>query len=233
MEVQVATKRDPILSKVMRYTLKGWPHNVPDSLKSYRHKLTELSVEEGCLLWVGRVIIPPSLQELIKAELHKEHLGMSKMKSLARDHVWWPGIDKELEALVKSCQDCAAVKQTPAKAPLHPWTWPTQPWERIHIDFAGPFMNKSFLIVVDAYSKLAEVIEMKQTTTDRTIAALRHVFSSHGIPVQIISDNGPQFTSSDFAEFVKQNGIKHSRTSPITRLRMVRLNGLYARSKRP
>ena len=69
---------------------------------------------------------------------------MSKMKSLARDHVWWPGIDKELEALAKSCQDCAAVKQTPAKAPLHPWTWPTQPWERIHIDFAGPFMNKSF-----------------------------------------------------------------------------------------
>ena len=55
---------------------------------------------------------------------------------------------------------------------------------------------------------------MKQTTTDRTFAALRHVFSSHGIPVQIVSDNGPQFTSSDFAKFLKQNGIKHSRTSP-------------------
>ena len=63
MEVRVATKRDPTLSKVMRYTLKGWPHNVPDSLKGYRLKLTELSVEEGCLLWGGRVIIPPSLQE--------------------------------------------------------------------------------------------------------------------------------------------------------------------------
>ena len=75
-------------------------------------------------------------------------------------------------------------------------------------------MNKSFLIVVDAYSKWAEVIEMKQTITDRTIAALRHLFSSHGIPVQIVSDNGPQFTSSDFAKFLKQNGIKHSRTSP-------------------
>ena len=102
-----------------------------------------------------------SLREIIKAELHKEHLGISKMKG---NHVWWSGIDKELEALVKSCPDCAAVKQMPAKAPLHPWSWPTRAWERIHIDFAGPFMNKSFLIVVDAYSKWAKVIEKSQTT---------------------------------------------------------------------
>ena len=127
------------------------------------------------------MIIPPPLREKIKAELHKEHLGIFKMKVLAQSHVWWSGIDKELESLVKSCSDCAVVKQAPAKAPLHPWSWPTRPWERIHIDFAGPFMNKSFLIVVDAYSKWAEVIEMSQTTAARTISALRQVFSSLGI----------------------------------------------------
>ena len=136
------------------------------------------------------------------------------MKALTRSHVWWSGIDKELESLVKSCPDCAVVKQSPAKAPLHPWSWPTRPWERIHIDFAGPFMNKSFLIVVDAYSKWAEVIEMSQTTAARTISALRQVFSSLGIPEQIVSDNGPQFISSEFAEFAKLNGIKHIRISP-------------------
>ena len=160
------------------------------------------------------MVIPLSLQGKIKAELHREHLGVSKMKALALNHVWWSGINNELESLAKSCQDCAAVKQSPAKAPLHPRSWPARPWERIHIDFAGPFMNKSFLIIVDAYSKWAEVIEMSQTTTDRTIIALRQVFSTHGIPTQIVSDNGPQFTSSDFAEFAKQNGIKHTRTSP-------------------
>ena len=159
------------------------------------------------------MIIPPSLQELIKKELHREHLGMAKMKALARSHVWWSGIDKDLESLARSCQDCAAVKQTPAKAPLHPWSWPTKPGERIHIDFAGPFMNKSFLIIVDAYSKWAEVIEMPQTA-ERTITVLRRVFSSNGIPERIVSDNGPQFTSSEFVEFVTKNGIKHIRTSP-------------------
>ena len=50
------------------------------------------------------------------------------------------GIDKDLESFVRSCKDCAAVKQVPAKAPLYPLTWPNRPWERIHIDFAGPFL---------------------------------------------------------------------------------------------
>ena len=213
-EIRRAMQRDPTLSKVKLYILSGWPMEVPKALKTYHSKIAELSVEDGCLLWGGRVIIPPPLREKIKAKLHKEHLGISKMKALARSHVWWSGIDKELESLVKSCPDCAVVKQAPAKAPLHPWSWPTRPWERIHIDFTGPFMNKSFLIVVDAYSKWAEVIEMSQTTAARTISALRQVFSSLGMPEQIVSDNGPQFVSAEFAEFAKLNGIKHIRISP-------------------
>lgn len=160
------------------------------------------------------MIIPQSLKETVLAELHKEHMGVSRMKALARSHVWWTGLDKDVEALAKSCKACLAVKQTPANAPLHPWIWPSQPWQRIHIDFAGPFMDKSFLIVVDAHSKWAEVVEMSTTTTAKTITALRHLFATHGIPEQIVSDNGPQFTSLDFEEFTRKNGIKHTRSSP-------------------
>jgi hypothetical protein len=213
-QIKIATQRDPVLSKIKSYVLKGWPDQVPKSLQAYRSKIAELTVEEGCLLWGGRVVIPQSLKDVVKAELHKEHLGISKMKALARGHVWWAGIDKELEALAKSCTECAAVKQSPAKAPLHPWGWPRRPWQRIHIDFAGPFMDKSFFIVVDAYSKWAEVVIMPQTTTVRTIAALRQLFSVHGLPEEIVSDNGPQFTSAEFAEFTRKNGIKHTRSSP-------------------
>ena len=106
------------------------------------------------------------------------------------------------------------MKQSLAKAPLHPWTWPNRPWQRLHVDFAGPFLNQSFLIVVDVHSKWAEVVEMTHTTTAKTIAALKHLFAMHGIPEQIVSDNGPQFTSSDFEEFTRRNGIKHSQSSP-------------------
>ena len=213
-QISVATQRDPVLSKVKLYILKGWPEQVPQSLRVYYSKMEQLTVEDGCLLWGGRVIVPESLKEVVMAELHNHHLGISKMKALARGHVWWSGMDKELETLVKSCEECAAVKQSPAKAPLHPWTWPSRPWQRIHIDFAGPFLDKSYLIAVDAYSKWAEVIIMPQTTAVRTIAALRYLFSVHGLPEEIVSDNGPQFVSSEFEEFTKKNGIRHTRSSP-------------------
>ena len=158
-------------------------------------------------MWGRRVIVPDSLKERVLKELHKEHLGITKMKAVARNHVWWTGLDKDLDSLTKSCSACLTVKQAPAKAPLHPWIWPSRPWQRLHMDFAGPFFDKSYFVVVDAHSKWAEVIEMPQTTTAMTIKALRHLFATHGLPEQIVSDNGPQFSSADFAEFAQAKKI--------------------------
>lgn len=71
-----------------------------------------------------------------------------------------------------------------------------------------------FLIIVDAHSKWPEVVEMKSTTAAQTIMELRKVFSVHGIPEQVVSDNGPQFSSAEFSQFCKVNGVKHIRVSP-------------------
>ena len=148
-KIQQYTQQDPVLSKALSYTLKGWLSQVPKVLQPYYTKLAELSVEEGCLLWGRRLIITQRLQEVISQELHREHMGIARMKALARSHVWWMGIDKDLESLAKSCPECAAVKQAPPQhhlsAPLHPWIWPSWPWQRIHLDFAGPFLDKIFL----------------------------------------------------------------------------------------
>ncbi len=123
------------------------------------------------------------------------------MKALARSHIWWPGLDRDIEQLVRACIACQSVKQPPAVAPLHPWIWPARPWERIHVDFAGPFLGTSFLIVVDAHSKWPEVIEMSSTTAAKTIQVMRHLFSQYGLPLQLVSDNGPQFISKNLDYF--------------------------------
>ncbi len=68
------------------------------------------------MLWGNRVIIPNSLKETILVELRREHMGVSKMKALVRSHVWWAGLDRDIEALVKACQACLSVKQKPASA---------------------------------------------------------------------------------------------------------------------
>ena len=64
-----------------------------------------------------------------------------------------------------------------------------------------------FLIVVDAYSKWPEAIVMKSTIVKHTMDALRTVFARCDLPEQLVSDNGPQFTSEAFAIFMKANGI--------------------------
>ena len=146
--------------------------------------------------------------------LHDGHPGIVRMKSLARSYVWWPGLDQDLMTLSKECTPCQQVQKAPAAAPLHPWLWPEKPWARVHLDFAGPFMGHTFLVAVDAHSKWPEVVLMTSTTATHTIAVLRQMFATHGLPQQLVSDNGPQFTSSEFSDFCAANGIKHIRTAP-------------------
>ena len=85
------------------------------------------------------VIVPPRGRAQVKAELHEAHPGISRMKAVARGFVWWPNMDHELEDAVKKCQQCQLHQKAPAEAPLHPWEWPSQPWTRMHIDYAGPY----------------------------------------------------------------------------------------------
>ena len=71
-----------------------------------------------------------------------------------------------------------------------------------------------FLLAVDAHSKWPEIHEMSSTTVAKTIKILRNIFASYGLPEQIVTDNGPQFTATDFAKFMKANGIRHIRSAP-------------------
>ena len=108
-----------------------------------------------------------------------------------------------------------SVRNTPEVAPLHPWLWPSKPWSRVHIDFAGPLRGHSYLILVDAHSKWPEVIDMNSATTSATtIRELRKIFARFGLPEQLVSDNGPQFVSAEFTQFLKSNGVKHIKSAP-------------------
>ena len=206
------TIKDPILKKVLNYTMNGWDEiseEDKNELEPYFHRRNEISVYKGVLMWGIRIIIPQKYRNEILNELHAGHLGIVKMKSISRSYVYWPNIDKQLEQKANSCSGCAQVRKLPPTAPLHPWEWPTKPWVRLHIDFAGPYLNQMFLIIVDAHSKWPEVIPMKHASSAGVIEALRSLFARYGIPEQIVSDNGSQFTSNEFSTFLMQNGVRH------------------------
>ena len=172
-QVRKETARDIVLSQACEFTMKGWPNTYDAELKPFNVRRNELSLHDGCLMWGLRVIIPLKLRETILAELHQGHLGVVKMKNLARGYVWWPGLDNDIELLAKGCAGCQKVQHNPKSAPLHTWEWPTTPWQRIHIDYAGPFFGQMFLVVVDAHSKWPEVVSTKSADSTRTIEILR------------------------------------------------------------
>ncbi len=62
----------------------------------------ELSIQNGCVLWGVRVIVPKPGQENVLRQFHQCHLGVSRMKALARSYIWWPKLDKEVEDTVKA-----------------------------------------------------------------------------------------------------------------------------------
>ncbi|XP_033118223.1 uncharacterized protein K02A2.6-like [Anneissia japonica] len=105
------------------------------------------------------------------------------MKSISRQYVWWPCIDKDLETCVSTCTKCQVNRNKPAETTLSMWEYPKEPWSRVHIDFMGPYMGKSFsLIIVDSYTKWIDAVIMNSITAECTIEVLRRVFATHGIP---------------------------------------------------
>ncbi|XP_044175358.1 uncharacterized protein K02A2.6-like [Acropora millepora] len=214
-ELRKETRNNPILAKVIQAIMSGWPakQQLHPDLLPYFHKREELAVYDGCLLWGGRVIVPPKLQQHVLEELHEGHVGIVKMKGLARSYFWWPGLDSQIESTCRSCEGCALTQNNPPAAPVHRWEFPETPWYRVHIDFAGPFMNSMFLVAVDAHSKWPEVYIMSSTTSSKTIEVLRTMFATHGVATQIVSDNGSQLVSEEFETFLKTSAPYHPRTN--------------------
>ena len=214
-----ATRLDPTLSQVVRWTKTGWPQQCPDlANRPYFNRKWELSVSEDCLMWGNRVVIPPSFRDRLLDELHVHHSGSSRMKGIARSHFWWAKLDAAFEDIAKSCSSCQQMQDKPAAAPLHTWIWPETPWYMLHIDFAE-LDSKHFLVLVDAHSKWIEVVYMPSTTkasatNEADLQVLRDIFAVHGLPVELVFDNGPPFASEEFATFTRQKGIRHIRSPP-------------------
>lgn len=212
------TSRDPVLQEVIQFINEGWPQTAAQiqdpAVRQFFARRDSLQIVQECIMFGDRVVVPARFRKRIIRQLHRGHPGMDRMKALARSFVYWPNIDDDVEACVRQCSSCAEATKSPRKTDLESWPIPTKPWERIHIDYAGPMDGYYYLVIVDAYSKWPEVFRTRSTTTTATLEILQETFARYGNPRTLVSDNGSQFVSAAFNNFCEANGICHLKIAP-------------------
>ena len=162
----------------------------------------------------GDKIIPPTgIRTRLLNICHEGHLGISKTKGRIRNAYWWPGLDKDVEKLIRDCVECnnADKSHTILRPQLHPLPCPDMPWDRIGIDITGPVQDqdstKYIIVLIDYFSKWPEIEIVERADTGAVLTFLDRVIQREGVPKCIISDNGPQFTSNSFKKYTERNGI--------------------------
>lgn len=147
--------------------------------------------------------------------IHQSHLGIVKNKQRAREVLYWPGMNAQIEEVVKNCSTCAEFQNKLPKLPMKPTETPELPFEQVGSDIFE-FEGKHYIIIMDYFSKFIEVGELKDLRSRTTIKVLKSQFSRHGIPAVILTNNGPQYACEEFRDFCQSYGIVHQSSSPHT-----------------
>ncbi|KAI8498512.1 hypothetical protein Bbelb_237140 [Branchiostoma belcheri] len=227
-EVRQETGRDPQLIILMDTIREGWPdtkRQCDTRVTEYWNHRDELTIEKGVIFKGQKIVIPKAMRREMLDILHEGHLGQEKTKARARDILFWPGMNGQIDEKVQKCVTCQENRASNAKEPLMPHPTPQRPWQKVATDLFH-WDGKDFVLVVDYYSKYVELHKLEHTRSTDVITKLKKTFAAHGIPEEVISDNGPQYASEEFRKFARAWSFKHTTSSP----RYPQSNGLAERT---
>ena len=176
------------------------------------------------LLFGNRIVVPKELQDEVLEKIHQRHQGILKCRLRAMSAVWWPGISKDVENLVKECHICAS-RVPPKKEPMIASDLPLYPWQKVGADLFERKGTK-YLLVIDYFSRYVEIAKLTSTYSGVVIGHLKTIFSRFGILEGVVSDNGPQFVSHEMKAFAVSYNFEHVTSSP----RYPQGNGLAERA---
>ena len=143
--------------------------------------------------------MPTFKQAETLCKIHQGHQGLQKCHLRMSTSLWWLGVTQDLERFIKDCPTC---QQTlpPQREPLIATPLPDYLWEKL-ATYLFHHNSSNYILLVEYYSRYVEVQKLTKTTTIGVISFLKAMFACHGIPMMLISDNGPQFCSQEFQEF--------------------------------
>ncbi|KAK7933488.1 hypothetical protein WMY93_004384 [Mugilogobius chulae] len=187
------TAMDSTLNKVTHCIRNDWTKGVCPQFFPVR---AELCMSNGLLLRNNRIVIPQTMRKDMLHRLHEGHLGVEKCKRRAREAIYWPGINKDIEEMIQKCEICLKHHYKQVKEPMLVPELPTAPWEKVGTDLFH-LHGKDYLLLIDYYSNYPEIAQLTSTTAQSVITHLKGFFARHGIPHCVVSDNGPQYDSAN------------------------------------
>jgi len=144
---------------------------------------------------------------------HTVHQGADSCLRRARQSVFWPGMTADVKTVVEKCEVCAKAAPRQQQQPLQQPETPSKAWSRVSADIMT-VDGKQYLVTVDNLSGYLEIDLLRAQTSWEVILKLRMIFARFGPPEVLITDNGPQFTSAQFAAFAQSWRFQHRTSSP-------------------
>ena len=214
-EIKEQQQEDEVCRQLIAYCKHGWPakEELPGPVNPYYPFAYELTVANGLLMRGSRIVVPMGMRLEILDKLHEGHLGITKCRMRAKQSVWWPGLSAQIEQMIKMCRTCCKL-QSPRAQPLIPSSLPDLPWQKVAVDLLE-LNSTAYLLMVDYYSRFVELARLTRTTAEEVISHMKSIFARHGIPEQVMSDNGPQFTAAVYKQFASEYGFDIITSSPL------------------
>lgn len=204
-DVLIRELRENILSE-------KWSSTTSEGKHFFKMK-DELSCYGDLVLRQDRIVLPEALREKALKLAHENHPGMTRTKQTLREKYYWPGLDSDVERIVSQCSICQQTQPLVRDEPLNPIERPRGPWQKVGIDIVGPIDGTYLLTMIDYFSNFPEVFMMETISSAAVISRLNEVFCRYGFPDSIITDNGRQFVSEEFEQFLRECGIGHVKAS--------------------
>lgn len=226
--LRIATKHDEELTIVRQYVQGGWPTEqqaVQAQAKSYWNFRDEISEFNGLMFKGQKIIIPAKEKSTTLNQLHSGHQGVQRTLAIARDHVFWLNMSKDITDFIKKCRICETTQRSNTKEPMIVKVIPIYPFQIIASDLFKYQVN-DYLLIADSYSGFFDFKKLNHTTSKEIIEHLKSWFAIHGIPAKLETDNGPQYASREFKQFAQVWGFEHVTSSP----KYPQSNGLAERS---
>ena len=139
--------------------------------------------------------------------------GITRCKSRARQSLYWPGMNSEIDNFISRCPQCLTHRNQQQKETLIQHNVPEVPWTKVASDLFTLF-GHNYVIIADYTSKYIEIERLTDKSSPSVINKIKKIFARHGIPKELYTDNGPEYTAQSFKHFAKEWDFRHVTSSP-------------------